>query len=37
MDILQLILVEPDTKRLGFGIAKLVGFLQDLEVLTTNK
>ncbi|XP_074039442.1 C-type lectin domain containing ema isoform X2 [Leptinotarsa decemlineata] len=32
IDILQLILVEPDTKRLGWGVAKLVGFLQDIEV-----
>lgn len=27
-----MILVEPDSKRLGWGIAKLVGFLQDVEV-----
>ncbi|CAH1971070.1 unnamed protein product [Acanthoscelides obtectus] len=32
IDVLQLILVEPDTKRLGWGVAKLVGFLQDIEV-----
>lgn len=32
IDVLQLILVEPDSKRLGWGIAKLVGFLQDVEV-----
>lgn len=32
IDILQLILVEPDTKRLGWGVSKLVGFLQDIEV-----
>lgn len=32
IDIMQLILVEPDTKRLGWGVAKLVGFLQDIEV-----
>ncbi|KAF7266633.1 hypothetical protein GWI33_020130 [Rhynchophorus ferrugineus] len=32
IDILQLILVEPDSKRLGWGVAKLVGFLQDIEV-----
>lgn len=32
IDILQLILVEPDPRRLGWGIAKLVGFLQDVEV-----
>lgn len=25
-------MVEPDSKRLGWGIAKLVGFLQDVEV-----
>lgn len=29
---MQLILVEPDAKRLGWGITKLVGFLQDIEV-----
>ncbi|XP_053679744.1 protein CLEC16A homolog [Anopheles nili] len=32
MDILQLILVEPDSKRLGWGVAKFIGFLQDVEV-----
>lgn len=32
IEVLQLILVEPDTKRLGWGVAKLVGFLQDIEV-----
>lgn len=32
IDILQLILVEPDPRRLGWGVAKLVGFLQDVEV-----
>ncbi|XP_049817773.1 protein CLEC16A homolog isoform X2 [Aethina tumida] len=32
IDVLQLILVEPDSKRLGWGVAKLVGFLQDIEV-----
>lgn len=32
IEALQLILVEPDSKRLGWGIAKLVGFLQDVEV-----
>lgn len=32
IESLQLILVEPDSKRLGWGIAKLVGFLQDVEV-----
>lgn len=32
IELLQLILVEPDSKRLGWGIAKLVGFLQDVEV-----
>lgn len=29
----QLILIEPDPKRLGWGVAKLVGFLQDVEVV----
>lgn len=33
IDILQLILVEPDSKRLGWGVAKMVGFLQDVEVV----
>lgn len=33
MDSLQLILVEPDAKLLGWGVAKFVGFLQDVEVL----
>ncbi|XP_055303259.1 protein CLEC16A homolog [Sitodiplosis mosellana] len=32
IEALQLVLVEPDSKRLGWGIAKLVGFLQDVEV-----
>jgi protein CLEC16A len=33
IDVLQLILVEPDQKRLGWGVAKFVGFLQDVEVV----
>ncbi|CRK93025.1 CLUMA_CG006566, isoform A [Clunio marinus] len=32
IDILQLILVEPDPRKLGWGIAKFVGLLQDVEV-----
>lgn len=32
IDVIQLILVEPDTRKLGWGVAKLVGFLQDIEV-----
>ncbi|KAK9295453.1 hypothetical protein QLX08_010232 [Tetragonisca angustula] len=32
IDVKQLILVEPDTSKLGWGVAKLVGFLQDIEV-----
>lgn len=32
IDSLQLILVEPDAKLLGWGVAKFVGFLQDVEV-----
>lgn len=32
IDVVQLVLVEPDTKRLGWGVAKFVGFLQDIEV-----
>ncbi|CAG0879516.1 unnamed protein product [Darwinula stevensoni] len=31
IDVLQIILVEPDTKKLGWGVAKFVGFLQDVE------
>lgn len=30
---MQIILVEPDCKRLGCGVAKFVGFLQDIEVI----
>ncbi|GLV34551.1 endosomal maturation defective [Carabus blaptoides fortunei] len=33
IDVVQLILVEPDTKKLGWGVVKLVGFLQDIEVV----
>ncbi|XP_066588099.1 protein CLEC16A homolog [Prorops nasuta] len=33
IDVVQLILVEPDTSKLGWGVAKLVGFLQDVEVI----
>ncbi|CAH1795101.1 unnamed protein product [Owenia fusiformis] len=32
IDVLQLILVEPDTRRLGWGVVRFVGFLQDVEV-----
>ncbi|XP_048507003.1 protein CLEC16A homolog isoform X2 [Athalia rosae] len=32
MDLIQIILVEPDTRKLGWGVAKLVGLLQDIEV-----
>ena len=32
--IYQIILVEPDSTRLGWGVATFVGFLQDLEVVT---
>lgn len=32
IDVVQLILVEPDLSKLGWGVAKLVGFLQDIEV-----
>jgi hypothetical protein len=28
IDVLQLILVEPDSRRLGWGVVKFVGFLQ---------
>ncbi|XP_014233593.1 protein CLEC16A homolog isoform X2 [Trichogramma pretiosum] len=33
IDSIQLILVEPDARKLGWGIAKFVGFLQDIEVV----
>lgn len=33
IDVLQLILVEPVINRLGWGLVKLVGFLQDVEVI----
>ncbi|RUS88412.1 hypothetical protein EGW08_003808 [Elysia chlorotica] len=32
IDPVQLILVEPDSKRLGWGVVKFVGYLQDVEV-----
>ncbi|XP_054164084.1 protein CLEC16A homolog [Oppia nitens] len=32
IDAHQLILIEPDTKRLGWGVAKFVAWLQDVEV-----
>ncbi|KAK2717040.1 hypothetical protein QYM36_007250, partial [Artemia franciscana] len=32
VDLNQIILVEPDTRRLGWGVAKFVGWLQDVEV-----
>lgn len=32
IDSIQLILVEPDSKRLGWGVVRFVGFLQDVEV-----
>ncbi|ELU12250.1 hypothetical protein CAPTEDRAFT_114708 [Capitella teleta] len=32
IDVLQLILVEPDSRRLGWGVVKFVGLLQDVEV-----
>ncbi|XP_012283658.1 protein CLEC16A homolog isoform X2 [Orussus abietinus] len=31
--VIQLILVEPDPRKLGWGVAKLVGFLQDIDVI----
>lgn len=31
IDVIQLILVEPDTRRLGWGVVKFVGFLQVSE------
>ena len=32
VDLMQIILIEPDSHRLGWGVAKFSGFLQDLEV-----
>ena len=32
VDNLQIILVKPDQHRLGWGVAKFSGLLQDLEV-----
>lgn len=32
VDHIQIILVEPDKQKLGWGVAKLVGSLQDLEI-----
>ncbi|XP_075973787.1 C-type lectin domain containing ema isoform X2 [Anticarsia gemmatalis] len=32
VDSIEIILVEPDKQRLGWGVAKLVGSLQDLEI-----
>jgi len=32
VDLMQIILIEPDSTRLGWGVAKFSGFLQDLEV-----
>jgi len=32
VDLMQIILIEPDAHRLGWGVAKFSGFLQDLEV-----
>jgi len=34
VDVMQIILVEPDAHRLGWGVAKFSGFLQDLEVVS---
>ena len=33
IDVIQLILVEPTPRKLGWGVAKFVGFLQDIEVV----
>jgi len=33
IDVLQLILVEPDSKRLGWGVVRFVGFLQVCVIL----
>ncbi len=34
VDVYQIVLVEPDATRLGWGVATFAGFLQDLEVAT---
>ena len=34
VDVYQIVLVEPDSTRLGWGVATFVGFLQDVEVVT---
>lgn len=34
VDVYQILLVEPDATRLGWGVTTYVGFLQDLEVVT---
>jgi len=34
VDIYQIVLVEPDSKRLGWGVAIFAGFLQDIEVVS---
>ena len=34
IDVLQLILVEPDGRRLGWGVVKFVGFLQVRHNIT---
>ena len=36
IDPVQLILVEPDSKRLGWGVATFVGFLQVILQLTSD-
>lgn len=33
IDPVQLILVEPDSRRLGWGVAKFVGFLQVRKIV----
>jgi len=35
IDIIQLILVEPDAKRLGWGVVRFVGFLQVRKLTLT--
>lgn len=34
VDLYQIVLVEPDATRLGWGVAVFAGFLQDLEVVS---
>ncbi|XP_039256461.2 protein CLEC16A-like isoform X1 [Styela clava] len=37
VDLYQLVLVEPESKRLGWGVVRFAGFLQDVEVASDNE